>query len=106
MIETDEQIQQILNICGEPLEFSFGIIYGIPDTDVYAVQGQNLTYDIEKQDISFKLAYKDFYEHVVVVKDSFIYQLGTLSCTFEVTSYTQDFQGWATVKVKLLSIEA
>jgi len=105
MIETDEQIQQVVQLAGELLEFSFGGIYGIPTTDVYSVQGLNSPYDIEKQDISFKIAYSDFYENVIVVKDTFIYMLGRSTCTFEIVSHIHDFQGWVDLKVKLLTME-
>lgn len=105
MRETEAQIQETLAIAGEDIEFSFGVIKGIPGQDVINVQGFNSPYDIEKQDISFQISYLDFYENVIVEKDTFIYMLGEIQYNFEVTSYSSDLLGWVELKVKFISVE-
>lgn len=105
MIESEELIQQTLALAGEDIEFSFGTIKGIIGQDIINVQGFNSPYDIEKQDVSVQISYLDFFENVIVEKDTFTYMLGETQYKFEVISYSSDLTGWVELKVKLISVE-
>lgn len=104
MRETEKQIQELLNVVGEDLEFSFGTIKGIPGHLVYNVQNFDSPYDIEKQDVNFQISYNDFYENVIIVGDTLSYLVSDTQYTFEVTSYVADLTGWVDIRVKLLTI--
>ncbi len=106
MLETQEQIDFVLATAGEDLKFSFGTIKGIPGQLYYNIQSFNSPYDIEKQDFTFRISYKDFFENVIVEKDNFEYINFSVRYLFEVTSYNPDLLGWAELKVNLLGIES
>lgn len=105
MRETEAQIQTMLNVVGEDLEFTFGTIKGIPGHLVYNVQNFDSPYDIEKQDVDFQISYNDFYENVIANGDTFSYLVNETQYNFEITSYVADLTGWVQLRVKLLTVE-
>jgi len=105
MKETQEQVDVLLEAFGEPLKFTYGTVLGIPEQSVYSVQGLSSIYDIQKQDFSFNISYKDFYIYSLKEKDTFIYTLGSTYFIFEIISYSHDLLNWTSLKVNLIEID-
>jgi len=104
MRETQEQIDTMLNTAGESLNFSGGIIKGIPSQQVYNIQSLSSPYDITKQEVSFVISQKDFVAQGIVEGTEFTYVLLTKTYTFKVISFLPDFLGWIDLNVYIKGV--
>jgi hypothetical protein len=104
MIETQEDIQFTLEMAGETITFNTFSLQAIPGDLVYNVQSYDSPYDLEKQDIDFRISYRDCLDNLVDSKDQFNYTLPNTDRTirYEVMAYTVDTTGWVNLKVKPL----
>jgi len=102
MIETQEDIQFTLEMAGETITFNTFSLQAIPGDLVYNVQSYDSPYDLEKQDIDFRISYQDCLDNLVDSKDQFNYTLPNTTRTvrYEVMAYTVDTTGWVNLKVK------
>ena len=104
MRETQEQIDAILSITGEDLVFGADTIKGVPMQQVYNLENLSSPYDIEKQEISFWVAEKDFTEKGITQNTTFTYTVITKTYTFEVMSFVFDLLGFVELKVFVIGI--
>jgi len=99
MRETQEDIDNILSITGEDLVFSGGTIKGVPMQQVYNLENLSSPYDVEKQEVSFWVSQKDFYDKSLAEGTEFTYVVLTKTYTFTIISYVFDFLGFVELKV-------
>jgi len=104
MLETQEQIDVTLSLCGEPIEFNAGVIQGIPGHLVYNIPSFDSPYDLEKQDFTFQISKKDFTELEIAKDDLFIYILQDVEYQFKVLIYVDDMIGWVELSASLIGV--
>lgn len=104
MLESEEQIQVTLSLCGEDIEFNAGVLKGIPGTLVYNIPSFDSPYDLDKQDFTFQVSRKDFKELELIPNDTFVYTLQDDAFNFEVTSYVDDLTGWLELTCNFLEV--
>lgn len=100
-METQAQVDNILSIAGELLEFSSGNILAIPGFDIYSIQGYDSPYDIKKQDFLFQLSLKDFIDNGLSKGDTFIYKNLSREYEFSIESFTDLIDGWIEIQAAL-----
>jgi len=104
MLETQEQIDLTLSLCGEDLEFNNGTIKGIPGELVLNVQSFDSPYDVNRQEINFQVSNNDFFSLGITSGDVFLYTLLGKTYKFQIVMFTDDLTGWIELYVKLLDI--
>jgi len=104
MLESQEQIELTLDLCGEDIVFPSVTLKGIPGHVVGNVQNFDSVYDIDKQDLYWQMSSKQILSNWIKEKDSFKYSLNGKSYTFEILSIIDDLLGWVEVRVKVLEV--
>lgn len=114
MLETSEQIQGVLEVCGEPITFTIGtppntttlVLKAIPSELVSNIQSFDSPADIYKQVIEFQIAQEDLDANAanITIGKSFTYTLLSKMYSFTITDIWTDFIGWITLSVKFASV--
>ena len=104
MRESQEDIDNILEVTGEDLTFTLGVIKGVPMQQVYNLENLSSPYDIEKQEISFWVSEKGFSLVNIIEGIEFSYSVLTTTYTFKVISFVRDFLGFVQLKVYISEV--
>lgn len=105
MIETQKDIDSLLEIMGEVLTFSFGTIFGIPgfETTTFA-KGEISLYEVERQTFSFHTSTKNVVTKSIVIDMTFTMKDTNYTYTFKIDHPPiQDLIGFSELKVNLIS---
>lgn len=102
--ETDELMNAVLDAAGETLSFSFGNILGIPGNRVILAPGSQTPYDVEVNEVNFKVKYSDIRAHNITEGSLFTFLSRNIRYTFKILSCTNDLTGWADIKVALIEV--
>ena len=105
MIETPEQIQEILSVAGEELTFPSFFIYGFPGMELHLLHDQERSpYLTEIQIFTFQISAQDYKENAIARGNTFIYTDGTYNYTFSVDrSGNLDLTGWLALTCNFVS---
>lgn len=104
MLESPEQIQLTIDLCGEDLVFESGTVKGIPGHVVGNVQNFDSVYDIDMQDIYWQIPMTALLASNIKARDKFSYTVASITYSFEVLSVVDDLIGWAEIRVKHLGV--
>ena len=107
MIESEEQIQQVLGLVGETLVFDFGTIKGILSFRTDRLYSQeNTNYIVEQQDFNVQVSSKDMIDLSVSIDDTFTFSDSNYTFTFKLNAQPIPYlDNWSRLPVDLIGKE-
>ena len=94
MRESEELIQQDLELVGDDLTFVAGNCKAIPQQRISEVSDNNSPFAVVSNTYSFLTSKKYIDELVIEEGNTFTMQIFSREFSFEVGSYTEDLTGW------------
>lgn len=104
MIETQEDIDFLLEDAGENLVFLEFTIKGIPGIDEYMLSSNGSSLDIIGKAYEFIISTKDFLTKAITVGNNFHYANSSYNYLFSIKSYISDLSGTHKLLVELVSV--
>jgi hypothetical protein len=100
MLESFDDIKECLEVAGEDLVFPTFTIKALPGDLTYNVQSYDSVYDVERQDVDFRISYNDALHYLIEAGNTFTYTLSNIAMTVEyrVLPIIFDTTGWGQMR--------
>lgn len=102
MLETQEQIEDVLSLAGENIILAdTSIIKAMPAFELYILADGNSPHNITQQTFIFHVSVKDYLEKILEVNSNFTFETFGQKYFFKIRNYTDTLIGWMLLHCEL-----